>query len=419
MTTTNNEKRPRRTVQLRYVLTPIAILFGAIFLFIIVMSMKPAPMKKPLEVKAPLVEVQVLDRKDIRFEIKSQGSVIPRTETSLISEVSGIVVEVSDKFKVGGYFKKGEQLLAIEDIDYQVALVQAKSRLGVAEANVAEEKARAKQAEDEWRLSGKSLEEAPVLALRIPQQQKAEAELLAAKADLRAAEIKLQRTKILAPYDAMISEKTVDVGRYVSTGTKLAQTFAVDYAEVRLPIKQRDAEFVDMPRINHENSKASPVSLYHEVSGKEYRWDSSVSRYEGVVDNKSRVHYVIAQIDDPYGVQSNSKHDEIRIGTFVNAVIFGKSVEDIVQIPRSAVRGANRVFLIGGDNRLYEQEVEVLRTDSHSIYTADQFKPDMRLVLTRLSTPVVGMTLRVKGEISIEEEIAPTTEEQELASGGE
>jgi len=395
---TSANKKNRKMVQLRYVLMPFIIIFVAIFLFVIVQSLAPKPAKKPVVIKAPLVNVMAIKREDITFKVKSQGSVFPRTQTSLISEVSGIVVDVSDKFKVGGYFKKGEQLLAIDDITYQVALIQAQSRLDSAQASVIEENARTQQAEEEWRLTGKPLSEAPVLAIRKPQQKKAQAELLSAKADLKAAQIKLERTKIVAPYDALIKSKMVDIGQYVSTGTQLALTFAVDYAEIRLPIKQRDVAFLNLPRINKKSELVSSVNLSYKIAGVEHLWASRLTRYEGVVDSSSRVHYVIAQVDDPYSLESSSEHNELHIGTFVNAVISGKVLNDLVAIPRGAIYGANSLYLVDKDNNLNITTVNILRTDASNVYTLDSFSANNRIVVTKLSSPVQGMKLRISGE---------------------
>lgn len=394
----SNNKTNRKMVQLRYVLMPFVIIFVAIILFGVVKSMAPKPAKKPIIVKAPLVDVITIERQDITFKVKSQGSVFPRTQTSMISEVSGMIVNVSDKFQVGGYFKKGEQLLAIDDITYQVALVQAQSRLDSAEASMIEEDARTKQAEEEWRLTGKPLSEAPVLAIRIPHQKKAQADLLAAKADVKAAQIKLQRTKIVAPYDALIKSKMVDIGQYVSTGTQLAMTFAVDYAEVRLPIKQRDVAFLNLPRINKKSELVSAVKLSYQIAGVEHFWNSQLTRYEGVVDSSSRVHYVIAQVDDPYALESSSSHKELHIGTFVNAVISGKVLKDLVAIPRGVIHGANSMYLVDSDNKLTITDINILRTDAKNVYTLDQFPANNRIVVTKLSSPVEGMTLRISGE---------------------
>ena len=410
-------KKNRKMVQLRYVLMPFVIIFVAIFLFVIVQSLAPKPAKKPVIIKAPLVNVMAIKREDITFKVKSQGSVFPRTQTSLISEVSGMVVEVSEKFKVGGYFKKGEQILSIDDITYQVALIQAQSRVDSAQASMIEENARTQQAEEEWRLTGKSLSEAPVLAIRKPQQKKAQADVLAAKADLMAAQIKLKRTKIVAPYDALLKSKMVDIGQYVSTGTQLAVTFAVDYAEIRLPIKQRDVAFLNLPRINKKAELVSSVDLSYQIAGVKHLWASRLTRYEGVVDSSSRVHYVIAQVDDPYSLESSSTHNELHIGTFVNAVISGKVLNDLVVIPRGAIYGANSLYLVDKDNKLNIITINIQRTDANNVYTLDRFPADNRIVITKLSSPVPGMTLRINGETendaNTEENIEENNIEQE------
>ncbi|MCO4799633.1 MAG: efflux RND transporter periplasmic adaptor subunit [Colwelliaceae bacterium] len=387
----------RRLVPLRYVLTPFAIIFAAIILLIIVSALAPKPEKKPIVHKAPLVEVEKLQKESITFVIPSQGNILPRTETNLIAEVSGKVVSVSDKFKVGGYFLKGEQLLALDDVDYKIALIQAQANLANAKANLVEQKARAEQAEAEWLLSGESLDNAPVLALRIPNLQKAEADLQSAQASLKSAEVKLERTKITAPYDAMLQEKHVDIGQFVSMGGTIAKTFAIDYAEARLPIKQRDIPFLDLPKINQEQTQEALVDIQFDLDGQITHWPAKITRYEGVVDSKSRVHYIIAQINDPYAVLSNNPQQEIRMGAFVHADIQGKTVEGILAIPRSALHGANTIYTVDINNKLHIQKIDLLRTDANFVYSLDDLPAGHRLIITMLETPVEGMSLRVSG----------------------
>jgi len=397
-TAENNNNTTRRMIPLRYVLAPIAIILLAIFALIVFAALSPKPAKKPVIIKAPLIEVKNIVRKNVTFTITSQGSVLPRTQTNLVSEVSGQITWVNDKYHVGGFFSKGEVLLSINDSSYQVALLQAQSRLEAANAVLIEEQARKDQAEDEWRLTGKSLSEAPILALRLPQLQKAQADVKAAKADVIDAEVKLARTNITAPYDAIMKEKHVDIGQYVSTGSTLAKTFAVDYAEVRLAIKQRDVEFLNLPRINQRDGQLSKVDIYYQLAGTEYAWTAKLTRYEGEVDSRSRVHYIIAQVADPYSVLSTSQHQELRMGTFVKANIQGKELKNIVTIPRDALRGANKVYLIDRDNKLHIQELKVLRNDADYVYSHDSFASGLRLVTTQMEAPVEGMALRVLGE---------------------
>jgi RND family efflux transporter MFP subunit len=409
---TAKPNKVRRMVPLRYVLTPIAIVLTAIVLLIMVAIIAPKPAKKPIQVKAPLVDVIELSPKSVSFQISSQGSVLPRTETNLISEVSGNVVSVSEKFKVGGFFRKGEELLRIDDITYQVALLKAESQLDSAKADLEQELARRTQAHDEWRLTGKSVEEAPSLALRTPQLKQAQAAIKSAEASLTEAQTKLARTRILAPYDAMLKQKHVDIGQYVSTGSSIATTFAVDYAEIRLPIKQRDVDFLNLPKINNEDQSGSSVELFYELNGKNLKWSSRLTRYEGVVDMSSRVHYVVAQLDDPYGIVQGAQNTELRIGTFVNAQITGKTVDNLTAIPRAFIHGPNSLYLVDESNKLVITDVSVLRADVDFLYTLDALPENHRLVITNLATPVKGMTLRINGEEPAKAE-APVEDEQE------
>ncbi|QOL26779.1 efflux RND transporter periplasmic adaptor subunit [Thalassotalea sp. LPB0316] len=416
-------EKQRKMVQLRFVLWPIAIIVAAIVLLGVMGALAPKPEKKPFTVKAPLVEVQDITSSDVQFVIASQGSVLPRTETVIVSEVSGQVVSVSDKFIAGGFFKKGEQLLSINDIDYQVALLQAKARLHVAEAALMEEKARVEQAKEEWGLTGKSLSDAPALALRKPQLQKAKADLEAAQADVQAAQIKLERTKIVAPYDAMLKTKHLDIGQFVGVGGQIATTFAVDYAEIRLPVKFQDIDFLSLPKINNTDAlQGSRVDLHIDVLGQQQTWQAQLARYEGVVDMNSRVHYVVAQVDDPYNLFSENRPYELRVGTFVNGDIYGKTVTDITAIPRAAVRGANSVHLVTSKNTLDVREIDILRGDANYVYTRDKFAPDERLILTKLELPVNGMDLRVVNDQSptgIEQDSAQTDVNNNVSVNGE
>ncbi len=382
-------------VPLRYVLIPIFIVTIAGFIFYLVTLMASAPQKKIIENKAPLVEVLDIERKNITLTVKSQGNVVPRTETSLVAEVSGMVTSVADTFQVGGFFKQGEVMLTIDDTHYQVALVQAQSNLELAKAGLLEEKAWAKQAKDEWLLTGKSLDKAPVLALRLPQQQKAQARLLSAQAELKAAKARLAKTKIIAPYDALVKAKKVDIGQYVTTGTPVAVTFAIDYAEVRLPIKPKDIPFLNLPHLGKSTAQASNVALSYRILSHHYTWSSELLRTEGVIDPNSRVQYVIARIDDPYGLKANNTNEVLHIGTFVNASITGKQAIDVVAIPRAAIREGNLLYLLDQNNQLSIVQLDVLRTDKNYVYTHDEFSSKQKIILTNLAIPVSGMNLRV------------------------
>ncbi|WP_448548899.1 efflux RND transporter periplasmic adaptor subunit [Thalassotalea fusca] len=405
------KKRGKRMVPLRYVLMPFAFIFAAITVLIIIGAFAPKPAKKPIDIKAPLVEIKQLVRGDVTLRVKSQGSILPRTETNIVAEVSGRIIFVAEQFNAGGFFRKGDVLLKIDPTDYELAVQQAEARLDTANANLLEEQARTEQAREEWLLSGKQVEDAPIMALRKPQMQKAQADVNSAKAERQKAQVQLSRTTIKSPYHAMVKVKQADIGQYVTPGSVLAGTFAIDYAEARLPIKQNDMPYINLPDFSEENNKGDEVTLSMNVGGKKREWISYISRYEGVVDTSSRVHYVIAKIDDPYAYKRDDFKHPLHIGSFVKAEIKGKMIKDIVAIPHNAIYGANEIYQVSHDNKLVKTLIESVYSDSEYLYTEQSLDLTMPLVMTKLETPVEGMSLRIKGNDN--EQIALNTKNQE------
>ncbi len=55
----------------------------------------------------------------------------------------------------------------------------------------------------------------------------------AAEAGVLIAQRNLERSEIIAPYDAMIETRHVGLGSYISTGNKIGKVLATDVAEIR------------------------------------------------------------------------------------------------------------------------------------------------------------------------------------------
>jgi len=247
-------------------------------------------------------------------EVFSQGSVAPRTETTLVAEVSGIIVNVSPNFVAGGFFRKGETLLEIDPSDYQAGLKRAQANLASRKAQFAEQKARADQALKDWKNMGRQGEPSD-LTLRKPQLAEAMANVQAAEADLQKAQRDLERTRIKLPYDGLVRTKQADIGQYVAPGTPLGVTFNIDTVEIRLPLSANDVSYLDLPSATDPADKAKvQVILTTESSGIRGQWQAELIRTEGVIDEKSRVTYAVAQVVDPYGVLGQSHQAELKVG---------------------------------------------------------------------------------------------------------
>ena len=374
------------------------ILAASIVIAVVMVQMRPAPPKKESVELAPLVEVLVLEAMTANFEVTSQGTVRPRTETILSAEVSGTITSISPKFIAGGVFDKNEVLMRIDPTNYDTAVKQADALL----------KQRTIEFEGAKKLRSQGYRAEAELA-------SAAAALATAEADLVRARKNLQRTYIRLPYEGIVRAKETDLGQFVNPGTRLGVLFATDYAEVRLPLTDRDLAFVDLPdatAITESGGANGPkVTLTAVQKGRSTDWSAQIVRTEGIVDEKSRVTYAVARIVDPYC--RHSKCNPLPMGTFVSARIAGAPAENVIRVPRSAVRGSDELLFVDDDNKLYIRKVSIVRSDAQYIYIGDGATPGERIAVTTLEMPVNGMDVRTNDQRQEDDAQIAATEEGE------
>lgn len=112
------------------------------------------------------------------------------------------------------------------------------------------------------------------------------------------------------------------------------------------------------------------------------------------MDEKSRVTYAVARVDDPYRLQLDGP--ALPIGTFVSAEIRGATAEDIVRVPRSVVRGSDKLILVDEQDRLRTRRVDIVRTDADYAYVSADTLAGSRVLLTAIESPVNGMSVRTR-----------------------
>jgi len=380
---------------------PLILIIGSVLVVIalVVWQKSQSAERKPDAEKAVLVETIEAEIVSLNFTVNSQGTVRPRTETTLVSEVSGKIVSVAPEFVAGGFFHKGEVLLQIDPSDYKTGLKRAEAALASRKAKLADETARSEQALKDWINMGKQGQPSD-LGLRKPQMADAEANVSAAEADVQKARRDLERTRITVPYDGLVRQKVVDIGQYVTPGTRLGVTFAIDTAEVRLPLSNDDLHYLDLPsetEVENENKSFPPVTLSTENAGGMNRWQARIIRTEGVVDEVSRVIYAVAQVVDPYAVLGQSHQQELKIGTFVNAEIQGLPANNVVVLPRYVLRADHTILTANADNELEILPVTVLRAEPKKVYLSQGIEGGTKVVITTLDAPVPGTKLAIRG----------------------
>ena len=375
------------------IILPIAVLIiGMLGAYALVKS-REVVQTEPTEAPPPLVRVQSVYPTDFQLIVPAQGTVAPRTQTTLISQVAGQIIKVSPAFANGGFFEKGDVLLTIDPRDYEVAVAQAQVQVAQAKLRLAREEEEAEIAREEWKRLGNG--EPTDLVLRKPQIDEARATIAAAEGALMRANLNLQRTQIRAPYPGRVRTKNADVGQYVNPGSPLGQIYAIDYAEVRLPVPDDQLAYLDLPlsfRNNPHHNSGPDVRFHATFAGREHTYMGRIVRVEGEIDARSGMIALVGRVDNPYRQRDNNT-PPLAVGLFVTAEILGHRAENVVVIPRAALRGKNRVLVVTG-NRLYYRNIDILRADAEKVVVRSGLKSGDQLCVSPIDTVVDGMRVR-------------------------
>ncbi len=382
------------------VLLPIGIFLFFGVVIAIILASKEEPQQRRYAPPSPEVVVRAMQREDYQVTLHSQGAVRARTRSSLIPEVRGRIVKVSPNFQEGAFFEEGDVLLEIDDSDYLAELAMAKSALAQAELELQQETARYDQARRDWeRLNPGG--EASELTLREPQIRQSRAAVASAQARVATAELNLERSKVTAPYAGRVLSKKVDVGQYVTTGSQLADIYAVDFAEVRLPLTASQISYLDLPSIYRGSNPAIEngplVTLSTTVAGDTYEWEGRIVRSEGAVDERTRQIFVVAQVENPYGASVPGR-PPLKVGTFVQAEIEGTTLENVFVVPRHMYRENSYVLVVDEESNLERRPVSSVWENDESIIVNKGLEEGDLLCLTDVPYALEGWQVVARDE---------------------
>ena len=349
------------------VVIALLLLAAAVGLAFLLRSLDEAPAHRPEERLLPVVQVMKVEPRELSFTIASQGSVAARRQGPVGSEVSGRVVSVSPRFQVGNFVKEGEELLAIDRVDYELAVAEAEAALIQ------------RRIEREDRLARFEKESLTV--------RQADAALKAAEAHLQKTRRDRDRTTIRAPYNGVILQKGAEAGQFISRGATVAQLSGSDLAEVRLPVNPGDILLLtDDPY--HAGSLRIPVTLTRELGGKHESRTADRVRIEGGIDAETRVFYLVAEIRNPY------RAPFFPVGQFVTATIGTQPVAGSVELPVMALHEGDTVFLLQ-EGKLKQQPVTVLYRRQNVALVTGGLVAGSEVVTSRLDLMFDGMAVQV------------------------
>jgi RND family efflux transporter MFP subunit len=183
------------------------------------------------------VRTEALGEVLVNFERRAPAEVRALNDSSISAEVSAVVLSVHAD--IGQVVEKGDLLLELNPIDYQLNLKQAEANLASSQARLSQAKAKLNRAR---RLGDKQYISADELLER-------ETDVMVSKAEIQSNEVavsiagrNLEKCSIKAPFDGVVGKRMAQVGSFVRNGDPLIAVTQVDQYELdaRIPDSQAD-----------------------------------------------------------------------------------------------------------------------------------------------------------------------------------
>lgn len=392
-------------------LAPLVITcIGVVVIFLLFVARpQPTPQAPPDEASNIRVHVLPAEPRNERLSVLVRGTVIPKRRMDLTAEVSGRVLEVHDSFVEGGFFAAEQVLVRLDERDYRAALLSAEARVAEAEQRLAEERGRNLQARREWRDLGS--ETANNLFLRKPQLAAAEANLASAQGEVSVARRNLERTQVTIPFTGRITQTHVNPGQYVTLGSPLASVYDATVVEVRLALTDAQAALIDLPltpTLGASGAASVPVTLTANVAGTEQQWPGQLVRTQALVDPDSRMYYAVVEVNDPFALldEAGQARAPLLPGLFVQAEITGKSLEQVIRLPRTALFGRSQLLVLDAEDVIEAHPVRVLRRAEDEVWVQTNLPEGALISLEKHALTPVG----TKVEPVLDDPLAGTPE---------
>ncbi len=390
------------------ILLPVLVLAGGGAGAAALLAGREAPPRKARPPVVTPVEVTDAPPADGPVVVRAQGTLVPAREVALQAEIAGRVTHVSAALAPGGRVEGGAELMRIDERDYRLAIEQRRAEVEKARYELDMEQGRKSVAQREWKLLG---DDAPhdakgkSLALREPQVRNARAGVKAAESGLEQARIALERTRLRAPFNAVVRTEGVEVGQVVRPGQTVASLVGTDQWWVQVSLPADELGWLEVPG-------ARATVLQDLGGGRTASRTGRVVRLMSDVDPVGLMARLLVEVDDPLGLR-NPQLTPLLLGSVVDVTLEGREIADVREIPRRALRGGDAVWM-ARDVRLDGAEpalrasfpgrdvgqvlevrsVRVVRRERERVLVrAEDLPVDARVIVSRLAAPVPGIAV--------------------------
>jgi len=375
------------------VLGILAVLLAGAFVCAVFVWSAPETVPEEKAEVPTIVQTMEIEPRRVAITVTAYGPVIPARQATIKPQVDGLIVRHHPALEPGGHLPAGTEVIGIEESDYELALTAEQSEFEEARYEFEIEKGRQVVAEREWRILSSELPEGEVnrsLVLREPHLRRTEALLLKATNDIAMARLNLSRTSITAPFNAMVLKESVEVGQLVEAGSEICTLVGTDEFWVQATLPLDKLQSIRLPIPGREGSVAT-VFLDTGNDAHPPQWKGRVLRLFSDLVPDSRMARVLVEVRDPLGLKSRNSPFPLLIGSYVRIEIEAGELDNVLVVPRSALREGNQIWFVDTGNRLRIEEVRILWTQQDAHYVDNVMRPGERLIVSRLKAPLPGM----------------------------
>jgi len=348
------------------------------------------------------VEVIQIKKEDIPVFINGYGEVKSLTVVPIAPEVSGRIVDIHPRLKIGEIIPKEDVLFKIDPKDYLTVLKTNRKRLQILKRS--------------HELAKKEYQRVLVLhkkdnVVTLSRLEAAEKTMLVAadlenqiKQVLETAENNFERCEVRAPFNARIKSVSLEKGQYVTPGQNVITLSDDSVLEIQVPLDSRDARKwlrFDRDETNgnttwFSNLEQVPCKISWTENTNGQTWDGRLHRITKF-EQHTRTLIVAVRFDAETALKKSPQSFPLVEGMFCSVKIPGKTLHNVFRLPRQAVSFENTVHIAVKD-RLKTVPVNVVRLDGEHAYVAGGINTGDMVVTTRLIDPLENALLELTKE---------------------
>lgn len=376
-------------------LWPLALLIVGIGVTVGLLLTAPKTEPEEKSRAARIVQVITVEPHSAKISVTAYGTVIPARRIDIQPEVGGRILSHHAALVPGGRIAADEPIVAIDPADYQLALAEREAELKEAEFEFAVEQGRQVIAQREWGLLEKDLDAGEVnrsLVLREPHLTRAKAAVDKADNAIAKAQLDVSRTRLTAPFNAVVISESIEVGQLIEPGKTIATLAGTDVFWIQISVPIEDLRWIRFPDPEDGSpGAAASITLDTGDAATVFSWQGKVERLLGDLETLGRMARVLVAVPDPLAGSGDANGLPLLLGSYVRVDIDAGELDDVIAIPRTALRDGERLWSVDASNKLQVHDTKLRWVNGETLLVSNPLPPGERLITSGLRAPLPGM----------------------------